>query len=360
MSLASTPLAQAVGGLRLRIEPGKALWLGACVIILLSFLLRHDMPWLVRIEEGEGAPINDWLNVFMDWFIDKFRFIFRAISWMMEWPMLVLREFFQWLPWPAAMAAVCALAFVASGWRLVLFCLLALSYILVAGFWDKAMMTVSLVALSVPLSLGLGLLLGVVGYKSVTGRRIIQPTLDFMQTIPTFAYLIPILMLFGFGPVVGLLASAVYAAPPMARNVMLGLGRVPPDVVESARMSGTTKRQLLWWVQFPSAMPTIMIGVNQTIMAALAMVIIAAVIGSGEDIGFEVLKTLRRAQFGQSLLAGITIVFMAMMMDRISRKFADKRSQLQARQGSLWERRKALWLTLTVMAGLIAISQFCP
>ena len=360
MSLASTSLVQTVGGLRPRIELGKALWLGACVIILLSFLLRHDLPWLVRIEEGGGAPINEWLNGFMDWFIDRFRFIFRAISWVIEWPMLGLREFFQWLPWPAAMAAVCALAFVASGWRLALFCLLALSYILVSGFWDKGMMTVSLVALSVPLSLGLGLTLGVVGYKTETGRRIIQPTLDFMQTIPTFAYLIPILMLFGFGPVVGLLASAVYAAPPMARNVMLGLSRVPPDVVESARMSGTSKRQLLWWVQFPFAMPTIMIGVNQTIMAALAMVIIAAVIGSGEDIGFEVLKTLRRAQFGQSLLAGITIVFMAMMMDRISRKFVDKRGLPHTRQGSLWERRKALWLTLIAMAGLIVISQFLP
>ena len=360
MSLAPITLAESAGKLRQRVEPGMILWGGVGVVIVLSFLLYEDLPWLMRIEEGSGAPINVWLNAFMDWFVDTFKFIFRGISWVIEWPMIGMREFLHWLPWPAAIAAVCALAYVASGWGLTLFCLLALSYMLVSGFWDKGMMTVALVALSVPLSLGLGLTLGVVGYKYETGRRIVQPTLDFMQTIPTFAYLIPILLLFGFGPVVGLLASAVYAAPPMARNIMLGLSRVPPDVVDSARMSGTTNRQLLWWVQFPSAMPTVMIGVNQTIMAALAMVIIAAVIGSAEDIGFEVLKTLRRAQFGQSLLAGITIVFMAMMMDRISRKFAEKRSLPKLHQGNLWQRRQALWLTLIVMAILIAVSQFLP
>ena len=140
-----------------------------------------------------------------------------------------------------------------------------------------------------------------------------------MRSVPTFAYLIPILLLFGFGLVIGLIASAIYASPPMVRNVILGLRRVPTDIVESGQMSGTTKRQLLWWVQIPTALPTIMIGVNQTTMCALSMVIIAAIIGSSADIGWEVLSTMRRAQVGLALLAGWVSALIAMIMDPISR-----------------------------------------
>ena len=133
-----------------------------------------------------------------------------------------------------------------------------------------------------------------------------------MQTVPTFAYLIPILLLFGFGPVVGVVASAIYACPPMVRNMILGLQKVPSDVIESGLISGATRHKLFWWVQVPSALKNIMIGINQTTMAALSMVIIAAIIGSSADIGWEVLSTMRKAQFGQSLLAGIVIALIAM------------------------------------------------
>ena len=171
-------------------------------------------------------------------------------------------------------------------------------YMVVVGYWSESMNTLSLVALSVPLSVLIGLLAGIAAYKWRAADRIVQPVLDLAQTFPTFAYLIPILFLFGFGPVVGLIASAIYAAPPMVRNTILGLSRVPAEVTESARMSGTTGRQLLWWVQVPSAMPMILVGVNQATMAALSMVIIAAVIGGSADIGWEVLSTMRKAQFG--------------------------------------------------------------
>ena len=132
----------------------------------------------------------------------------------------------------------------------------------------------------------------------------------------------------------------IYAVPPMVRNVMLGLDRVPPDIIDSARMAGTTKRQLLWWVQLPSALPTIMMGVNQTIMAALTMVIIASLIGGVNDIGFEVLSTLRKAKFGQSLLAGAVIVLIAMVLDRISRAAAERQSRPHRATGSFWQRHR--------------------
>ena len=134
-----------------------------------------------------------------------------------------------------------------------------------------------------------------------------------------------------FSPVVGLVASAIYAVPPMVRNVMLALSRVPAEIVESGQMSGCTDRQLLWSVQIPAAKHGIMMGVNQTIMAALSMVIIAAIIGGFADIGWEVLSTMRKAQTGQSLLAGAVIALMAMMMDRISRGFTERSGALRVR-----------------------------
>src|SRR5690606_28831916 len=152
----------------------------------------------------------------------------------------------------------------------------------------------------------------------------------FMQTVPAFAYLLPMLLLFGFGPVVGLIASAIYAIPPMVRNVILGLSSVPDDVREAGVMGGCTEWQQFWLVEVPSAKRQIMVGVNQTIMAALSMVIIAAVIGGFNDIGWEVLSAINKAQFGQSLFAGLVIALIAMLLDRLSMAFALRASPVRA------------------------------
>ena len=155
--------------------------------------------------------------------------------------------------------------------------------------------------------------------------------LDVMQTVPTFAYLTPLLLLFGFGPVVGLIASAIYAAPPMARNVLLGLERVEPDIKEAAIMSGGTRLQRLFLIEIPAAKTQIMVGLNQCLMAALSMVIIAAVIGGFDDIGWEVLLTMRKAQFGQAFLAGLVIVVFAIVIDRMSGALARDRNRADPR-----------------------------
>jgi glycine betaine/proline transport system permease protein len=178
--------------------------------------------------------------------------------------------------------------------------------------------------------------------------------------MPTFAYLIPILLLFGFGQVVGLIASTIYAAPCMTRNVMLGLQRVPTEVLEAGRVMGCTNRQLLWRVQIPTAMPTLMVGANQTIMAALSMVIVAAVIGGFNDIGWEVLSTLRKAQFGQSLLSGLVIALIAMVLDRISSGFARQQTQYRLRQGSLLQRYRNQWIALGVVLAWALLAQMLP
>ena len=344
-----------------RADSGLITWLVIAVIAAACFYFRGDYKWLIAYPDGLVLPFDDWFNVVADWFVSVFKPLFRAISWALEWPMTWLRGLLHWVPWPATMAIVTVMAHAAAGWRLALFSVLALAYMVVVGYWDESMNTLALVGVSVPLSVGGGFLIGLLGFKSPIARRVIEPTLDVMQTVPTFAYLVPIMLLFGFGPVVGLVASTIYAVPPMVRNVMLALSRVPDEIVESGQMSGCTNRQLLWSVQVPAAKRGIMMGVNQTIMSALSMVIIAAIIGGFADIGWEVLSTMRKAQTGQSLLAGAVIALMAMMMDRISQGFTERSGEVRVQsRADFWQRHRHLSLALGLAALFVAAAAMVP
>ncbi len=335
-------------------------WIAVILITCVCLLLRDQVSWLVTLPVELIIPVADWINVFMDWFIGAFKWLFRSFNWLLSWPMAGAQGLLQWLPWPATMAGFCVLAYVSSGWRLSLFTGLALFYMVFTGYWLPSMNTLGIVFVSIPLAIAAGLVLAVGAYKSARINKIVQPILDLMQAVPTFAYLIPILLLFGFGPVVGVVASAIYACPPMVRNTILGLQKVPSDVLESGIMSGSTKRQLFWWVQIPSALPNIMVGVNQTTMAALSMVIIAAIIGGSADIGWEVLSTMRKAQFGQSLLAGTVIALIAMVLDRISRGFIDRTRAVERQHLSRAERLKPWLSAFGLMVIFTLLSLFIP
>lgn len=335
-------------------------WLCVGVFSVVILWTHRELGWFARYPDGLYQPIVDSINSFMGWFTAAFGWFFTGLTWLLEGPMLGLQTVLQWLPWPAAVAAFTVLGFVAGGLRLAVFTLFALFYMVVTGYWPESMNTLALVGVSVPLSIALGFGLGVLAYRSRKVNGVIQPCLDLMQTVPTFAYLIPILLLFGFGPVVGLIASAIYACPPMVRNVIHGLRCIPQDVHESGLMCGSTKRQQFWWVEVPTALPQIMIGVNQTTMAALSMVIIAAIIGGFDDIGWEVLSTMRKAQFGQSLLSGLVIALMAMVMDRISWGFTRRETFQQNEAGSIWRRHRWLIIAVTTMAVLIVTAQSVP
>ena len=340
-----------------RISPRLLVWMVFGVLAILCLVLRDDFKWLVKYPKDWILPIEAGLEYLMDWFTAYFKPIFRLISDALEWPMRGIQFVLQTSPWPVTIAIVAIIAYAAKGWRLALFCIASLFYMVVVGYWDESMSTLALVCMSVPLSIIIGLVMGLLGFQFRWARRVIEPTLDVMQTVPTFAYLIPILILFGIGPVVGMVASAIYASPPMVRNLMLGLQRVPDNVIESGQMSGCNGFQLLFMVRIPAAMHTIMIGVNQTIMAALAMVIIAAIIGGFADIGWEVLSTMRKAQTGQSLLAGLVIVLIAMMMDRISRGFAERSGEIHVhRSGNYFARHPMLvsMATAVVAGSLLA------
>ncbi|MCR9221111.1 MAG: ABC transporter permease subunit [Alphaproteobacteria bacterium] len=354
-------LAPAVAG---RIDPVLGVWLAVVGFGLVCVLLRETAPWIAAFPDAWVLPVAAWTNAVMDVVVAHTDFLFRAVASALEWPMVALRDLLVWAPWPATIAVFAAVAHRAGGWKLALFTLVTLMYMVVVGYWEESMNTLALVGVSVPLSVAIGFAMGVLAFRSARAKRVVMPLLDLMQTVPAFAYLIPILLLFGFGPVVGLIASAIYAAPPMVRNTIVGLERVPPAVLESAAMNGCTKRQRFWWVEVPSALPQIMVGVNQTTMAALSMVIIAAIIGGFGDIGWEVLSTMRKAQFGQSLLSGVVIALMAMIMDRISAGFADRSRNADRTEDApgapFYRRRRHL---LAAAAGFVlgvALGQVAP
>lgn len=299
------------------------------------------------------VPLANWLSSAMDSFTRSFHGVFHAINWTLSWPLAWVSELLLWFPWPATLLIFAWLGYQASGWRLAAFCFLGLLYVVVTGYWDMAALTLALVCVAVPFSVIVGLFVGIFGARSVRVRRMLEPVLDLMQTVPTLAYLIPILVLFGIGPVVGVTASAIYAIPPMVRNVMLGLQRVPVEITESAVMAGSSRRQLLWWVQIPTTMPTILVGINQTVMAGLSMVVIAAMVGGQNDIGLEVFATMKYAKFGESLLAGLVIALLAMIMDRIGRGFADRRRDSQLRRDRRADRRLAYVFGAAILVALL-------
>ena len=286
-------------------------------------MLSPFLPWLTAWPESLTLPVTAWIGDGMSAILALFKPLARAVAVLFGYQMNAANALLTQAPWLAVVVAIVALGAWAGGLKLAILAVVGLGFVLASGYWIESMNTLALVAVSVPLALTMGMAIGLFAFEIRWLRRAIEVVLDVMQTVPTFAYLTPLLVLFGFGPVVGLIASAIYAAPPMARNVLLGLDRVDAEVREAGVMSGTTRFQQLIYIELPAASAQIMVGVNQCIMAALSMAIIAAVIGGFNDISWEILLTMRKAQFGQSLLAGFVIVIFAILIDRISGAFAD-------------------------------------
>ena len=297
-----------------------ALFTGAACL-----LLQDHAPWMVRFPEAWTLPATELVGAGLDAVLGAIKPVMRAWSWLLSHPMSWANAVLVGSPWPLIIGAFTAAGWYIGGFRMASLTFLGFGFVLLSGYWSESMNTLSLVSVSVPLAVLAGGSLGILANEVPRIRAALLAALDAMQTIPTFAYLTPLLLLFGFGPVVGLVASAIYAAPPMARNVILGLERVDPEVKEASIMSGATRRQQLFLVEIPAASPQIMVGVNQCLMASLSMVIIAAVIGGFNDIGWEVLLTMRKAQFGQAFLAGLVIVTFAIVIDRLSGSLALER-----------------------------------
>ncbi|HET6621053.1 MAG TPA: ABC transporter permease subunit [Dongiaceae bacterium] len=325
------------------LDPGLRVWLPVILFMALCLVVRDMAPWISLYPPEWVPPIAPMIDSISTAVTEFVKPVFRGIAWLTDWPMRGVQAVLQWIPWPIMLVLVGVTALRAGGRSLAWFALGALLYLLAAGYWHQSMNTLALVLLAVPMSVGSGFALGALAHRVPRLRGAIEVALDVMQTMPAFAYLIPLLLLFGFGPVVGLIASAIYAIPPMVRNTLLGLERVPSDIKESGLMSGCTPRQGFWLVEVPTAMPQMLVGINQSTMAAFSIVIIASIIGGFEDIGWEVLSSMRKAAFGQSLLSGLVIALMAMVMDRITLGLA-------ARNGA----QRPAWLTARRFWGIIA------
>jgi len=289
-----------------------------------TFALCLILPWhiwLTAWPELFTLPVTGWIGTGLTALFEAIKPAARWFSGLLNFPMRWINGLLVNTPYSLAIGLLTALAWYVGRLKMALFVLVGLVFILASGYWIASMNTLALVCLSVPLALLLGSVIGLLANEFSPLKPIVNGLLDVMQTVPTFAYLTPLLLLFGFGPVVGLIASIIYAAPPMARNMMLGLSRIEPEIKQAAIMNGATRLQQLFLVEIPVASKQIMVGVNQCIMAALSMVIIAAVIGGFNDIGWEVLLTMRRAAFGQSLIAGLVIVIFAILADRLSGAF---------------------------------------
>mgnify|MGYP000229969009 CR=1 FL=1 len=280
---------------------------------------------MMEFPENVRIPLGDWVDSGMNWILQTFSEFFDTLGTVILQFMLHVEKFFLWLPWPVLIVGVGILAWRAMGrwWSGVMMAAM-LFFMGTLGLWRLGMMTLSLVFSAVIISLAIGIPLGIAMATSNRFEAILKPLLDGMQTMPSFVYLIPALMLFGLGKVPALFATIIYAVPPVIRLTNVGIREVSADVVEAAHAFGSSYWQILFKVQLPLARPTIMVGINQTTMMALAMVVIASMIGA-RGLGLEVLLAINRIEIGRGFEAGLCIVFMAIIIDRITFAMASRK-----------------------------------
>ena len=310
-----------------RTLPDWSLYAGGLAVLLIASLV------LIAIWGSEmgfpadyGRTLSDAVDTAIFWTTRNGDFIFDTISDAVLEFLLFVESVFLWVPWPTLILGVALLAWKLAGWRIAVFSLTALVALGLVDLWPSAMETMALIVVAVTLSIAIAIPLGIVAARSDTIDALIRPLLDGMQTMPSFVYLVPAVMFFGIGNVPAVFATLIYAVPPAIRLTNLGIRQVSPDVVEAARSFGTTPRQLLVKVQIPMAVPTIMAGINQTTMMALAMVVIASLVGAG-GLGEDVSRALGRLEPGKALLAGLGIVVLAIIIDRITQAAARGRQE---------------------------------
>lgn len=328
-------------------------------------------------------PLAGWISSAMKWLISDASFglfsfteLTRFISAILDVPYslalsLLSTGFLQGsgssavqivppLPWVAVTGLVILLGHWLGGIRLAALAGGCFVFLAVFGQWTSAMVTLASILVAAPLGVVLGLLLGIAAWRWRWMERLLAPLLDLMQTIPVFAYLVPVLFLFGFGPTAAVIATLIFATPPMTRIAILSLRAVAPEIIDLGHMVGCTPRQMTWRVMVPAARESLMVGMNQVIMLSLNMVIIASMIGAG-GLGFDVLAALRRLDFGAGLEAGLAIVALAIALDRLSQAMAERLSAPDriAQGSSLIARHPYLaagLVLVVVSAGLAAVA----
>ncbi len=274
------------------------------------------------LRQVTGQRIDEWatwLTVNGDWLFDGLK---SAIQYALRY----IEDTLKWIPWPAIVVGLALVSFAVGRWGLMAFTSIAMLYFGFMGLWENTIDTIALMVVSVAIAVATGLPLGVIGARSQIADNIMRPILDAMQTMPSFVYLLPGILFFGLGSPAGIFATLIYAIPPVIRLTNLGIRQVSEETVEAARSFGASPWQVLTKVQVPMALPTIMAGINQTTMMALAMVTIASMVAAG-GLGDNVLRALQKNQVGEGLISGVAIVLLAIIIDRLTQSVARKRQE---------------------------------
>ena len=292
----------------------------SCVIHLLKITQATDFP------VNFSPPVTNAIDDFVDFLVVNFAWMF---DWMSDQAKVLIgkiRDFLIWVPWPFTILTI-----LYTGWKVASRNVgigSAIALLLLASFnlWESAMITIAIMLIAVLISIVIGIPLGILAASSNRFDAIIKPILDGMQTMPSFVYLVPGIMFFGLGNVAAILATVLYAIPPCIRLTNLGIRQVDIAVVEAGTAFGSNRMQLLTKVQIPMAIPTIMAGINQTVMMALAMVTIAAMVGAGGR-GADVFRAMGQLEQGDAVIAGLGIVVLAIVIDRVSQGYINNRNQ---------------------------------
>jgi len=370
-----------------RLKPSYIFWgvLFTLTLVLSksSFILYKalDARWIIRFPSEWELKLNGVISDFLTWLVESAGFYFfsfkdltRGIAALIEAPYQFFRnlliEGFSTgigdtavqlsppLSWIAVIVCIAAIGHFARDWKLAALVSVCFLYLAIFGQWESAMITLASILIAVPIGVFGGVFLGIAAYRVKWINITLRPILDLMQTVPVFAYLVPILILFGFGPVSALIATVIYAMPPMVRITIVSLQSVPKELEEAGRMAGCTQGQIMRKILLPSASPMLMVGVNQVIMLSLNMVIIASMIGAG-GLGFDVLASLRRLDIGAGIEAGMAIVVMAIALDRVSQAFS-KLKYKPARTGNLLERHPWSSTVVIVTIATLILGWFLP
>jgi len=343
--------------------------------LLALWFVAGQIGWTHSLPAKPLVPVSDWVGGGMDWLVKKahvgpvtFQQVTRSLAWVMSWPLslanavlwkgIAVSKSFKIFPlsWMAVILVMTVLGQAVGGWRLALLNFGSFLYMALFGLWESSMMTFSSIIIAVPLSCFVGFLVGVVVYFRPRSIAAVLVILDFMQTVPIFAYLLPILFLFGFSPVSAMLGTMIYAMPAMVRATLLAFQTTPAELIELGKITGATARQAISKILIPTSSPLLTVGMNQVIVLSLNAVIIASIIGAG-GLGFDVLKALRTLNVGKGFEAGLAIVLMAICLDRLSSTWA-QRMEGGNRPGGL---PRSVWLwVFAAVAVITALSYVWP
>ncbi len=271
-------------------------------------------------------PVSELIEAGTQWLVDTFSGFFNFITQTGSSFMDSFTNVLSWVPPFLFILLIALLAYFANKreWGLPVFTVIGLGYILNQGLWPQLIDTIALIVVATVITVIIGIPIGILSAKSDTANAIVQPILDFMQTMPAFVYLIPAVAFFSIGMVPGIFASFIYALAPTVRFTNLGIREIDPELIEASESFGSTKSQKLFKIELPLAKNTIMAGINQTVMLTLSMVVIASMIGA-PGLGGNVLTALQRAQVGDGFVAGLAIVILAVIVDRLTQSLATDR-----------------------------------